>query len=83
MSFPTLAFEASSFGRSDTLPRESLDHAGPWSEIRFPVMGRGPRDAASALPEEGRQQVRAEVLEDALDHLRAVIEPAVAYDVPE
>ncbi len=28
VSFPTLAFEASSFGRSDTLPRESLDHLG-------------------------------------------------------
>ena len=33
VSFPTLAFEASSFGRSDTLPRESLDHAGLWKEI--------------------------------------------------
>lgn len=33
VSFPTLAFEASSFGRSDTLPRESLDHLGPGSEI--------------------------------------------------
>ena len=29
----TLAFEASSFGRSDTLPRETLQHAGPCSEI--------------------------------------------------
>lgn len=33
VSLPTLAFEASSFGRSDTLPRESLDHGGPWKEI--------------------------------------------------
>lgn len=33
VSLPTLAFEASSFGRSDTLPRESLDHGGPWTEI--------------------------------------------------
>ncbi len=31
--YATLAFEASSFGRSDTLPRESLDHPGPWTEI--------------------------------------------------
>lgn len=35
----TLAFEASSFGRSDTLPRESLDHRGPWTEIRIPQAG--------------------------------------------
>src|SRR5690606_36494454 len=27
----TLAFEASSFGRSDTLPRETLQHRGQWS----------------------------------------------------
>lgn len=48
VSFPTLAFEASSFGRSDTLPRESLDHAGPWSEIRFPARaGSVPRGALS------------------------------------
>ncbi len=31
----TLAFEASSFGRSDTLPGEILAQGGPCSEIRF------------------------------------------------
>lgn len=36
VSFPTLAFEASSFGRSDTLPRESLDHPGRASKSDCP-----------------------------------------------
>ena len=76
VSFPTLAFEASSFGRSDTLPRESLAQGGPWFEI-------GSGRAGSPLPEEGRQLRRALLFEDALDHLGAVVEPPVAHDVPQ
>ncbi len=39
----TLAFEASSFGRSDTLPGESLAESGPRSEIH--IAGPLSRDA--------------------------------------
>lgn len=41
VSFPTLAFEASSFGRSDTLPRESLDHLGRPSKSDSRPCGQG------------------------------------------
>lgn len=45
--YATLAFEASSFGRSDTLPRESLDHPGPWTEIGS--RGRRPTSPGSRV----------------------------------
>ncbi len=52
--YATLAFEASSFGRSDTLPRESLDHPGPWTEIG----SRGSSPAWPGVPVSPGQRVR-------------------------
>ena len=54
VSFPTLAFEASSFGRSDTLPRESLDHLGRPSKSDSPhddggAAGAGQRSRKKAV----------------------------------
>ena len=77
----TLAFEASSFGRSDTLPRETLQHAGRCFEIG--IRGSVFRGRSSVGAEESGEDSGAVFGEYALDHLGAVVEPPVAYDVPE
>ncbi len=46
----TLAFEASSFGRSDTLPRESLAQRGPDAEIHGPRRAEAASGAHGAGP---------------------------------
>jgi hypothetical protein len=83
VSFPTLAFEASSFGRSDTLPGESLAHDVPCSEIG--IRGAGVRCGGgwSRGSEEGGELGGALLGEYSVDHLGAVVEAAVAYDVPQ
>lgn len=49
----TLAFEASSFGRSDTLPGESLAQGGPCSEIGIDQRSARPSRASSTAPSRG------------------------------
>jgi hypothetical protein len=64
------AFEACSFGRSDTPPPNRI--AAAWQE-----------GSAATICEEPLEQRGAVGLAHAADDLRTVVQPPVAHDVPE
>lgn len=90
---PSRAFEARSFGRSDTPPPRTVPNAGRAEEIRshdktparprqdpgLPVRIRGQGSA----PEEGPQGLAALGFEDPAPDIYAMIEPRIAYHVEE
>ena len=71
---PSRAFEARSFGRSDTLPPVRIpDPAALLSSAASLATSRAPHTL---------KQLRALLGEHPAVHLQAVIQPAVPHDVP-
>ena len=71
---PTHAFEACSFGRSDTPPRARLPDRRSLAESA---------QLGTPLFEELREHGAALLGTYADDHLGSMIEPSIAYDVPQ